>query len=370
MTTNDACVPDVPDAPVTFSNLIELESRAAKVIPTAGFEYIARGAGDEQTLRENREAFSRAFIDQRILTGKVVETLETSILGVSLRSPITIAAMASQGIAHPSAESGTAIAADHVGTLLCVSTVSTQSLETIAAASAGPKWFQLYLTRDDGFNRELLNRARAAGYTAVVLTADVTVGGIREHNRRNGFDAGHLRGNFIDAAGNPRCTDRSFQPALSLDAISYAHEHSGLPVVVKGVTTSQDALRVIEHGAAAIQVSNHGGRQLDGSPAAFTSLLHVAESVEERVPIIFDSGIRRGTDVFKAIAAGADVVALGRPVLYGLALGGWRGVVSVLEHLDNELRTVMQLAGAATVADIRSTRLTFGLTDRQIPGYA
>ncbi len=341
-------------------NLLELEALAAEVIPRPAFDYIARGAGDEQTLRENRTAFSRAFIDQRILTGKTVQNLQTSIFGSQLRAPLMVSAMAAHGLAHPSAESGTARGAAAYGTLLGVSTVATLNLEQIAAASDGDKWFQCYLTRDHGFNRELLQRAKAAGYKAIVLTADVTVGGNREQDRRNKLSV-PTPGNFLDGHNRPRAIERGFDSAIGLESLDFVRENSpGLPLIIKGVTTCGDARAVLQHGVDAIQVSNHGGRQLDGSPAAFDSLQRVAAEVQGRVPLIFDSGIRRGLDVFKAIAAGADLVAIGRPVLYGLALNGWQGVQAVLEQLEQELRIVMQLSGAASLADIRTTPLMKG----------
>lgn len=342
---------------VKFFNLLELEGLAAGLIPRPALDYIARGAGDEQTLRENRLAFSRVLVDQRVLSGSTGQTLHTQIFGSPLRAPIMIGAMAHHGLVHPSAESETARAAAAYGTLLGVSTVATQNLEQIAAASEGDKWFQCYLTRDRGFNRELLQRAHAAGYKAIVLTADVTVGGNREHDRRNAL---HLPtpGNFLDSEGRRRLLDLSFDSGLGLDSLDFVRSHSaGLPLIVKGVTTPVDARAVLQHGVDAIQVSNHGGRQLDGSPAAFESLQRVANEVRGRVPLIFDSGIRRGLDVFKAIAAGADLVAIGRPVLYGLALDGRHGVQAVLEQLEQELRIVMQLSGAGTLADVRDTPL-------------
>jgi len=345
--------------PLPLANLLELEAAAARVIPAAGFDYIAGGAEDEWTLRENRAAFERRQIPQRVLTGKTVADTATEILGSRIAMPVIVTPMGGHGIAHVSAEAGTARGAAAAGTLHTVSTVATLSLEEAARAADGPRWFQIYLTRDDGFNAELLQRARAAGYSAIVFTVDVPVGGNRDRDRRNGFvypPAAAPR-NFLAADGSPRRIDRTFQARLDGDSIDFVRRHSGLPVVVKGIASAADAQLALRHGAAAIQVSNHGGRQLDGTPAAFTVLPAVAEAVQGRVPLIFDSGIRRGADVFKALAAGADVVALGRPVLYGLALGGWQGVQSVLEQLDRELRTVMQLAGAASVADIRNTRL-------------
>lgn len=344
-------------------NLLELEALAQRVIPSTGFDYIVGGAGAELTLAENRASFDRQFVTQRVLTGKVVDSLETSILGSALASPVIVAPMGGQAIAHVSAEAGTAQGAHAAGSLLTVSTVSTLSLERIAGASAGDKWFQLYLTRDDGFNRELIQRAVAAGYKAIALTVDVPVGGNRERCMRHDFaypPQAQPR-NFLDLQGQPRGVERTFQPRLDKRSLAFVREYSPLPLIIKGIASGEDALAALEWGADALQVSNHGGRQLDGTPGAFTVLPEVARAVDGRVPIIFDSGVRRGLDVFKALASGADVVALGRPVLYGLALGGWQGVESVLRHINAELRTVMQLAGAANVEDIRSTRLVPGL---------
>ncbi|MEN5033223.1 alpha-hydroxy acid oxidase [Pseudomonas sp. TWI929] len=351
-----------------FFNLLELEDLAAGLIARPAFDYIARGAGDEQTLRENRIAFSRVFVDQRILSGKTVQNLQTQVFGSQLRAPIMVGAMAAHGLVHPAAESETARGAAAYGTLLGVSTVATQNLEQIASASQGDKWFQCYLTRDSGFNRELLQRAKAAGYKAIVLTADVTVGGNREHDRRNALRL-PTPGNFLGNDGCCRPLDLPFDSRIGLDSLEFVRMHSaGLPLIVKGVTTRADARAVLQHGVDAIHVSNHGGRQLDGSPAAFDSLQRVADEVRGQVPLLFDSGIRRGLDVFKAIAAGADLVAIGRPVLYGLALNGWQGVQAVLEQLEQELRIVMQLCGAATLADIRNTPLLHGASGSEPTG--
>ncbi|MFT4247050.1 MAG: alpha-hydroxy-acid oxidizing protein [Pseudomonas sp.] len=340
-------------SPLQLDNLLELEALAARVIPRPGFDYIAGGAGDEQTLRENRAAFARVFVDQRVLTGKTVSSTQTSLLGSTIASPVIVSAMGAQAIAHVSAESGMAQAASQAGTLLQVSTVSSHSLEQIAAAAVGDKWFQLYLTRDDGFNRELLARARAAGYKAIVFTVDVSIGGNRERYRATALDPRLSLGNGLP----PHASGSGFADRIGPERIAWIAGHAGLPVIVKGIATAADAELAIDHGAAALQVSNHGGRQLDGAPATFSVLPEVTRAVRGRVPLILDSGIRRGLDVFKAIAAGADAVALGRPLLYGLALGGWQGALSVLLHLDRELRIVMQLAGAATLEDIRTTPL-------------
>ncbi len=340
-------------------DLIEIEPRAAKVIPKGGFGYISGGAGDEWTLRENRLAFERTQIVPRVLTGKGPVDLRTSILDIPIASPVIVCPMGGQGLAHVTAEAGSAMGTAAGKTIMTLSTVSTLSMEEVAAASDGPKWFQLYLQRDDGINRELLRRARAAGYKAIVLTVDSTATGNREADARNNFVFPLPFGNLVqkNAGGDVHALNANFALKIDPKSIEFVVRESGLPVIVKGISHPEDARLAIRAGAAAIQVSNHGGRQLDGSPATFTVLPAIAKAVDRQVPIILDSGIRRGQDVFKALASGADVVGLGRPVFYGLALGGWKGVQSVLALLNKELAMVMQLAGAASVEDIKRLAL-------------
>ncbi|WP_231973232.1 alpha-hydroxy-acid oxidizing protein [Variovorax sp. HW608] len=340
-------------------DLVEIEQRAAKVIPKGGFGYIAGGAGDEWTLRENRAAFERKQITPRVLTGKGAVDLRAEILGISIASPIIVCPMGGQGLAHVTAEAGMAMGAAAGNTIMALSTVSTLSMEQVAAAAGGPKWFQLYLQTDDGVNRDLLRRAKAAGYKAIVLTVDSTATGNREADARNNFTFPLPFGNLVGkgSGGNIHALNASFAQKIDAKAIEFVLTESGLPVIVKGISSPDDALLAIRAGASAIQISNHGGRQLDGSPATFTVLPAVAKAVDRKVPIILDSGIRRGQDVFKALASGADIVGLGRPAYYGLALGGWKGVHSVLKFLNRELSMVMQLAGAQTVEDIKRTNL-------------
>ncbi|MCK1651577.1 alpha-hydroxy-acid oxidizing protein [Bradyrhizobium sp. 149] len=336
-----------------------MEQKAAKVIPEGGFGYIAGGAGDEWTLRENRAAFERKQIMPRVLTGKGPVDLSSQILGISISSPVVICPMGGQGLAHATAEAGMAMGAAASNTIMALSTVSTLSMEQVATASSGPKWFQLYLQADDGVNRDLLRRAKAAGYRAIVLTVDSTATGNREADARNNFVFPLPFGNLVrkGTGGDIHALNAKFALNINPRSIEFVRNESGLPVIVKGISHPDDALLAINAGAAAIQVSNHGGRQLDGSPATFTVLPAIAKAVDRKVPIILDSGVRRGQDVFKALAFGADVVGLGRAAYYGLALGGWKGVRSVLELLNKELSMVMQLAGAQTVEDIKRTAL-------------
>ena len=347
------------EAPLDLINLIDIEAQAAKVLAPGAFSYIAGGAGDEWTMRDNRAAFNRQLIVPRVLSGKDAPDLRTRILGTPIASPVIITPVAAHGLAHVTAEAGTARGAAAAGTILGVSTVSTLNLEQVAAAAPGPKWFQLYMLQDVAYSAQLLRRARAAGYQAIVLTIDTTVVGNREDGLRRRFQFPLQPGNLLgdDPTQPIPPARRAFAVRIDRQTIEFAIRESGLPVIVKGINHPDDALMALDAGAAAIQVSNHGGRQLDGAPGAFSVLPAVARAVNGRVPIIFDSGVRRGQDVFKALASGADVVALGRPVIYGLALGGWQGVRSVLDVINRELSMTMQLAGVQTVAEIRATKL-------------
>lgn len=359
--------PAIPPSPSTYQapteikkieiiNLRELEAAAQKIIPAGGFGYISSAAGDEWTKRENEAAYKRLTIAPRYLTGYIHADLSTTLLGAKISMPIITSVMGGQGMAHVTAEAGTAKGTDAAGTLFTAGSLSTLTLEQIAQASPGPKWFQIYLPPDQGTARELLQRAKAAGYLAIVLTIDAFVSSNRETDRRNHFHSPLPTGNFPGKLGgygtNPFKTD------LSWDDVPFVQKVSGLPVLLKGVMSPELAVTAVEHGCAAIQVSNHGGRSLDDVPATITVLPRIAEAVGGRIPIVVDGGIRRGQDVFKALALGANAVAIGRPILYGLALGGWIGVQGVLEHLKGELEMTMRLAGAKSIGEISKRYLT------------
>lgn len=341
--------------PIDLLNLIEIEERARAVIPPAAFDFIARGAGDEWTLRENRLAFDRRQIWPHIYASVSVADTSTSLLGSKLATPLISPPTMGHGLAHSSAEIGTARGVAAAGGLMTLSTLANRSIEDVAAASSGPRWFQLYQQVDDGVSRELLQRARAAGYRAIVHTVDVLQGGNREANIRNRFTwpASLPLANFARTGGvsHPKS-------GLSWSDLEFIQKTSGLPVIVKGVLRADDAALAIKAGAAGLWISNHGGRQLDGAPAAFTALPAIAEVNAGRVPLIIDGGVRRGQDVFKALALGASAVALGRPTLYGLSLGGEQGVAEVYRKLTEELQMVMHLSGTANIAAIRPGNLT------------
>ena len=334
---------------IDIINLRELEGLAQKIIPTGGFGYISSAAGDEWTRRENEAAYKRLTIVPRYLSGYKDAEMSTTLLGSKIAMPIITSVMGGHGMAHVTAEAGTAKGTDAAGTLMEVPSQSTLSLEQIAKASPGPKWFQIYFPDDPGVARELLQRAKAAGYLAIVLTIDGVSNGNRETDRRNHFVNPLPQGNFPE----PRARGtRPFKPDLGWEDVAFIQKTTGLPVVLKGVLSPELAVMAVEHGCAGIQVSNHGGRNLDDTPASITVLPRIVDAVGGRLTIIIDGGIRRGQDVFKALALGANSVAIARPVMFGLALGGWMGVQTVLEHLKGELEFTMRLAGAKTLGEI------------------
>lgn len=349
------------ERPLDIINLHDLAAQAGRIIPTGPFEYIAGGAGDEWTLRENTRAFDDVQIIPQFLTGIGTPDTRIELLGSKLAMPIIVSPTAAHGLAHSSAEGGTARGAAESGALMCVPTLANMPFEQIGKATSGPKWFQLYYTADPSVNREMIQRAKAIGCTAVILTVDAEWAGNREADRRTGF----VYPTALDFPNVPGARTgisfpelmKTFKSNLGLSDIEFIRKEADLPVIVKGILSPENAVQCVERGASAIQVSNHGGRQLDGAPASFKALRGIVEALGGRVPVILDSGIRRGSHVFKALAMGASAVAIGRPVQYGLALGGWMGVKSVLETLNSELRLTMKLAGCENIAGISSRYL-------------
>lgn len=336
-----------------FLNLHHLEALAIDRLPAALADHVVRGAGDEWTLRENRAAFERFPILPGSYRDIAVPDLATSILGERLSMPVILSPSGGHGAFHADAERATAHAARAESVLLTLSTWSTLSLEDVAQTDA-PRWFQFYHPQDAGLARELLQRVRAAGYTAIVHTVDTTVPGIREANIRNGFTwpADLHHGNF---PGLPQ--GAAFKRDLGWRDLAFVQAESGLPVIPKGIMHPRDAMQAIEQGAAGLWLSNHGGRQLDGAPSALSVLPRIARAVPSSVPIIVDGGVRRGQDIFRALALGASAVAIGRPVIYGLTVGGEAGVRSMLSCLRAELENVLQLAGVADIAQIDASCL-------------
>jgi lactate oxidase len=342
-------------------NTFELEGMAEKILPKGGFDYIQSGSGAEWTKRENLRAMAETSIEPHFLSGVLKPDLSTTILGAKLPFPIIVPPMGSHGRAHVSKEIGTAQGVAATGTLMVLSTVSNNSLEEVAEAYPGPKWMQLYLPADRGVARELILRAKAAGYLAFVPTIDTTTAYPRETNIRNNFQTPLSLGRGNAPRGEPDLAKAARMMAskrdLNWDDMLWIKQETGLPVIIKGVMSPVTAMEAVRRGLDGVYVSNHGGRALDGVQASITALPRIADAVKGRVPIVFDSGIRRGQDVFRALALGADVVAAGRPVMYGLALGGHLGVQSVLEYLRDDLHIVMQLAGTPNIKSITRDRI-------------
>ena len=334
-------------------SLRDLEADAQKVMAPFGFAYVAGGAGDEWTLRENLAAFNRTVIVPNYLSGNGSPDTSTSILSIRIPYPVIAAPIGNQGAVHAQKELPTVKGTGLAGTIYVASSVTQMNLEDIAAASPGDKWFQPYLPSSRPFAVEILQRAKVAGYKAIVLTVDVTVTSNRERSTRLiGVPVPNLAmGNVpktVGVSGNAL----DMKADLTWDDVEFCRAHTGLPVIVKGILSSAQALEAERRGCAAVWISNHGGRQLDNTPSAVTVLPRVADSLKGRIPIIVDGGFYRGQDVFRALALGASVVALGRPLLYGSALGGAQGVQGVYEHLRNELVMTMQLAGTPNIKSI------------------
>lgn len=351
------------DTEITIYDIDDLEKRAQTIIPQAGFDYIYGGADTEKTMRDNISCFDTVDIYPRVLTGVDMPNTSTQILGIDISLPVIVAPAAAHGLAHVSAEAGSARGAAASGTIMSVSNYASSTLRDIAAAGAGaPQWFQLYLSKDDEFNQQIVLLAESLGFRAIILTVDAPIGGNRIRDMKNNFKFPLVLPNVAQKSGPTKGQGigkifAAAQNKLTPYDIMRVKKMTNLPVIVKGIQHPDDAEIAIAYGADAVWVSNHGGRQLDGTFCAFEVLADIAKRVNKRVPIIFDSGIRRGTHIFKAIASGADVVAVGRPVIYGLALGGWRGVVSVFDYLKTDLRRVMTLAGTQTIEDIKNTKL-------------
>jgi 4-hydroxymandelate oxidase len=332
-------------------NVAEYERLAEERLEPGAFGYYAGGAGDEWTLRENVAAFNRWVLRPRVLVDVGSVTTQTTVLGEDVSMPVLVAPTALQLLAHPDAEVATARAAAAAGTIFCLSTVSSVSLADLAAAAPeGGRWFQLYWSRDRGFTADLVAAARDAGFSAIVLTVDVPVGGRRERDLRAGFGvssdlplpnlAWHLGEGDFQAAFNELA-----DPTITWRDLEWLASLTKLPLVIKGILTSEDARLACQHGAAGVVVSNHGGRQLDGVAASLDALPEVVEACAGQVTVLLDSGVRRGTDVVKALALGARAVLVGRAVLWGLVVDGEDGVRRVLELLRAEVEVALTLLG-------------------------
>ncbi|MFM7320778.1 MAG: alpha-hydroxy acid oxidase [Armatimonadota bacterium] len=355
----------MPDGDRLPINLDEYEAAARAHLPRMAFDYYAGGAEDESTLADNREAWRRLRLRPRVLVDVSTIDAATHVLGTPIAFPVLCAPCAFHKFAHPDGELAVVRAAARMGTIPVISTTSTYPLEEIARCVDSPKWFQLYHYRDPAIAHDLIRRAEQAGYAALCLTIDTPLLGRRERDQRNvfklpeGIRFANMDPYAIDWYASPeqdtelaRYATAQTDPSLTWNVVETLRKVTKLPIVVKGVVTAEDGRRAVEHGVDAVIVSNHGGRQLDGTVATADALPEVVDAVSGRAEVLVDGGIRRGTDVLRALALGARAVLVGRPYLWGLAVGGEDGVARVLDLLRAEIVHAMTLSGRPRLADI------------------
>ena len=362
-----------PQLPVSFE---ELEQKASEVMKPEAFGYIAGSAGSEITACNNKEAFNHWQIVPRMMGDVSQRSIAIELFGMQLPTPVLLAPVGVLSIAHPEAEIAVARAAKNLRVPQIVSTVSSKTIEEIGTVHGGhPHWFQLYWGRNNDFTRSIISRAEKAGYTAIVVTLDTRLFAWRERDIKNAylpFLYNEGLANYFsdpiflaevgDPAKNKMQTMTHFancfsNPSSTWNDLAVIRESTKLPVIVKGIQHPDDAKRAIDNGADGIIVSNHGGRQLDGAIGAIDTLAGIADEVANKTTILFDSGIRRGADVFKAMALGAKAVLLGRPYAYGLALAGEQGVKEVIANLLADIDLTMGLAGCTSWENVTRDRL-------------
>jgi 4-hydroxymandelate oxidase len=345
-------------------NVADYAEAARRALAKDVLDYYEGGALDEITLRENTAGWEKLKLYYRVLAGVGPRVLHTSVLGQPISMPIGIAPTAFHRLACAEGEIAAAKAAKSAGTLFILSSLSNTAIEAVFPHAASPRWFQLYIYKDKEVTRALVQRAEAAGAEAIVLTVDAPGLGTRERDARNKFTlppglavenlAPLGKGTIpnVQGSGLAAYVRDNFKSDLSFDDLKWLCGCTRLPIVVKGVSRADDARKIADHGAKAIVVSNHGGRQLDTAPASCEVLPYVADAVGDRCEVYLDGGIRRGSDVLKAIALGARAVMIGRPILWGLCVDGEQGAAQVLEIFRRELDEAMLLCGCTTLSDI------------------
>ena len=367
----------------------DLRRLARRRLPRAIFDFVEGGAGDELTVARNRAAFERLLFEPRVLVDVSKREQATVVLGERVATPALVSPTGMAGLCWPKGEVAAAQGAHAAGTIYTLSTHSSCTIEEVAAGAPGPLWFQLYVWQNRDLTRSFVDRARAAGYRALVLTVDVPVISRRERDLRNGFTVppritmenaldtlrrvGWMRrvllgpkltlANLVGMPGAPRTdivtmagvANRQVDPSLTWADLAWFRSLWSGPLLLKGVLTVADARKAVEHGVDGLVVSNHGGRQLDGTRASVEALPDIVDAVGSRVEVLLDGGVRRGADVVRALALGARAVMVGRPYLYGLASGGPAGVRRVLEILHGEVDHALALTGVPRVSDLDRT---------------
>jgi (S)-2-hydroxy-acid oxidase len=342
-------------------NVNEFQELARRALPKMYFDFYNGGAEDQHTLKENEEAFHRIIFRPRVLVDVSRIDMSTTILGYPTSAPIMIAPTGMHKLAHPEGEVATARAAAACNTIMVMSFASTCTVEEVASSCNAVRFFQIYVFKRRDLTAMVVQRAERCGFKAIIFTVDVPRVGRREADIKNRMIAPQLK-NFEGLLSTEVASDKGSNLAASAAArldpsvcwkdIEWLRSITSLPILIKGVLTAEDATKAMEAGVAGIVVSNHGARQLDYSPATITVLEEVVRAVGGKIPVLVDGGVRRGTDIFKALALGAKVVLIGRPVLYGLAAKGEHGVRQVMEMLKNELELTMALSGCPTLKDI------------------
>ena len=358
---------NLPTADVT-----QFEPLARKRLSKMAYDYVRSGGADEISMRENRAGFERLRLSPSVLVDVSEINTRVNLFGGEFESPILLAPVAYHRLYHAEGEIGTARGASAAGAGFVVSTFTTTAIDDIARNTQRPIWFQLYVQRDRGFTKDMVQRAVASGCKAVCLTVDTPVLGNRYGQLSFGLpkelECVHLRGLTLSGPGVSQATqghktqrssiyDTLFDPSFNWNDLEWLRSVAGVPVILKGVLSAEDGRRAVERGADGVIVSNHGGRNLDTVPATIDALPRVVEAVAGRIPVMLDSGIRRGTDVLAALALGAKAVFIGRPYIYGLALGGARGVERVISILRDELERAMALTGRRSIEEIDATVL-------------